>query len=180
MLKKLTIKTRLILVLVFLAAQLLLGALIGITNLGIANQSMHSLYNDRLVPLSQLDQMIRLLNTNQLNLSLALAAEPDAAATLMREVDTNAAAISALWSDYMASTLTAEEAKLAEQFASDRARLLETGIAPGGRGDPRRRPRARHGALQRSRQDRLRARPPRCRRPDRAAAGRRQGRFPGQ
>jgi len=130
MFKHLTIKTRLILVLVFLAVQLLVGALIGIGSLGVANGDMQSLYNDRLVPLAQLDKIIRLLNINQLDLSLALQSEPDAAAALMQDVDKNAASISAIWTAYMATELTDREKVLAAQFAADRARLLESGIAP--------------------------------------------------
>ena len=130
MFKDIKIKTRLVLVLVFLAIQLIVGAVIGIGNLAIGNSAMRSLYADRVVPLAQLDKVIRLLDTNQLNLTMALGAEPQDAQALLKNVDANIAEISRLWSMYMATSLTPEEEKLAASFTEDRRKLLDSGIRP--------------------------------------------------
>ena len=55
MIKKLTIKSRLILVIVLLGLELIVGAAVGLISLGHANEQLRSLYDDRLVCLGQLD-----------------------------------------------------------------------------------------------------------------------------
>jgi methyl-accepting chemotaxis protein-1 (serine sensor receptor) len=130
MFNNITIKTRLILVLAFLALQLIVGAAIGIGSLGLANSAMQSMYHDRVVPLSQLDKIIRLFDGNLLNISMALSADPATAEALMKDNDANAAAISGLWTQYMATTLTADEQVLAARFTEQRVRLREQGSKP--------------------------------------------------
>lgn len=66
MFKNLSIKSRLVFVIGFLSLQLLVGALIGIVSLGIANRTTQSMYDDRLMAMGQLDQVVRLMNVNQL------------------------------------------------------------------------------------------------------------------
>jgi methyl-accepting chemotaxis protein len=130
MLKNLSIRTRLILVLSFLSAQLIAGGMLGIGNLSIANSSMKSMYDDRLVPLGQLDQIVRLLNRNELSIAKAISDEPDEAAKLMNDVDENIRKASTIWDAYLATYLTPEEKKLAEQFAQNRKRFVSEGLLP--------------------------------------------------
>ena len=130
MINNLTIKTRLIAVLAFLCALLAVGAVLGIGNLGTSNDAMKSMYADRLVPLGQLDQIVRLLNRNELAIAKSMSIEPAEAAKSMTEVDENIKRISATWDAYMATYLTPEEKKLADQFAVDRKRFVAEGLLP--------------------------------------------------
>jgi len=130
MISRLSIKSRLVLVLSFLALQLIVGALIGIGNLSIANSSMKSIYDDRLVPLGQLDQIVRLLNRDELAIAKAVSDDPEEAARLMNEVDEHIKQTNRIWDAYMATQLTAEERKLAEQFARDRGQFIAEGLMP--------------------------------------------------
>ncbi|HJV75220.1 MAG TPA: Tar ligand binding domain-containing protein, partial [Noviherbaspirillum sp.] len=130
MLKNLSIKYRLIFVIGFLSVQLIVGALIGIISLGIANDKMRSLYDDRLVALGQLDQVVRLLNINVLDVAKAIDDEPAEAAKLMGEVESNIQQINKVWDMYMATSLTADEKRLAEQFAENRKKFVAEGLNP--------------------------------------------------
>ena len=130
MLRNLTIKARLIIVLSFLCVQLAVGAVIGIGNLWIANDSMRSMYDDRMVPLGQLDQIVRLLSWNELAIAKAVSDDPAEAAKLMNKVDENIQVVSKVWDAYMATYLTPEEKKLADKFAQDRKQFLTAGLLP--------------------------------------------------
>jgi methyl-accepting chemotaxis protein-1 (serine sensor receptor) len=130
MLNRLTIKTKLVLVLAFLSVQLVAGATLGVISLGQTNDAMSSMYEDRLVPLTQLDRIIRLLNINMLSISVALTAEPEEQARLMDTVEANIAAISQDWAAYMATKMDQEEQTLAAGFSGVRGRLLEEGFRP--------------------------------------------------
>jgi len=130
MLKNLTIKSRLIFVIGFLSLQLIIGGIIGIVNLGLANDAMKSLYDNRLVALGQLDQVVRLLNVNELAIAKAISDEPAEAARLMNEVDANITQVSKVWDEYMATYLTPEEKKLATQFAESRQKFIDDALKP--------------------------------------------------
>ena len=130
MLKNITIKTRLIFVLAFLSVQLIVGAGIGIGSLGRANEAMRSLYDDRLVALGQLDQIVRMLTLNQLLVAKGVSDEPDEARRLMDEVDANIKRVGQIWDAYMQTYLTPEERKIAEAFAGSRAKFVAEGLKP--------------------------------------------------
>ncbi|SHG71682.1 methyl-accepting chemotaxis protein [Massilia sp. CF038] len=125
---KLTIRSRLLFVIGFLSAQLLAGALIGIGSLHLANQSTNRIYDDRLVPMSELDTIVRLLDENQLIVAKGLSAPalPDA----LNQIDTNMNTIEARWTAFMATAHTEEESRLAEQFAQQRMAFQSAGLAP--------------------------------------------------
>jgi methyl-accepting chemotaxis protein len=127
--KNLSIKSRLIFVIGFLSLQLMVGGLVGIIGLGAANDSMKSLYEDRLIALGQLDQVVRLLNVNQLNVAKAITLEPARVGRLMDDIDTNIQQINTVWTAYMATTLTVEEKQLAEQLVEARKRFVVEGLS---------------------------------------------------
>ncbi len=130
MFKNLTIKSRLIFVIGFLAIQLIVGALIGITALSFANQSTKTIYDDRLVAMGQLDQVVRLLLLNQLTVSKAVTGDSSAMSQQMDDVEANLQTMSKAWANYMATDHTAEEKKLADQFAQARDKFVADGLKP--------------------------------------------------
>jgi methyl-accepting chemotaxis protein len=130
MLKNLTIKTRLVFVLSFLCLQLIVGAVLGIGNLARSNDAMKSMYEDRLVALGQLDQIVRLLNRNELAVAKAISDDPAEAAKVMDEVDEQIKSISKVWGEYMATYLTPDEKQMAERFAQRRSAYVTEALLP--------------------------------------------------
>ncbi|RZI43552.1 methyl-accepting chemotaxis protein [Herbaspirillum sp. HC18] len=130
MFKNLTIKARLIFVIAFLSLQLIIGAVIGIVGLGQANTEFKSLYDDRVVALGQLDQVVRLLNVNQISIAQAILGKADQIDQQVSRVEGNTQQINKIWGEYMATYLTPEEKKLAEQFNASRQKFVSDGIAP--------------------------------------------------
>jgi len=130
MLKNLTIKSRLIFVIAFLSFQLVVGALIGIISLGFANDAMKSLYADQLVSTGQLDQVVRLLASNQLIIAKAVTANPAESGKQMDQVDANILAINQAWGEYVVNVRNPEEKTIADQFVQDRKKMVVEGLLP--------------------------------------------------
>ncbi|OON63701.1 methyl-accepting chemotaxis protein [Massilia sp. KIM] len=131
MLKNLSIKSRLIFVIGFLALELIAGAIIGIYNLGIANTELKQMYDKRLMSLGQVGNVVQLITTNQLNVAKAVLVEDAALRTsLMAEVDANAAQITRFWDEYKAGQLSSEERALADAFTESRKAFLAQGLRP--------------------------------------------------
>ena len=66
MLNNLSIKSRLIFVIGFLSALLIVIGLIGLTSLSTTNASLKTVYEDRVVALGQLERISALINHNQI------------------------------------------------------------------------------------------------------------------
>jgi len=131
MFKHLSIKSRLIFVIAFLAAELVAGAVIGLYNLSAANKEMKSLHDDRVVPIGQLSRVMGLITTNQLIVARAVhVADSGQRGALLNELESNIAAVSGTWKAYEQSSLTAEEAALAAKFVEARKAFLAQGLQP--------------------------------------------------
>ena len=130
MLKSLSIKARLILVLSFLSLQLVIGAVIGIGALGFANDAMRSMYDDRLVALGHLDELMGIIDRNESTIAKAVSAPPGETARMMDAVETEIKRASAIWEQYAAKPMAPEERVLAEKFAASRKEYLAEGLLP--------------------------------------------------
>ncbi|CAN7492292.1 methyl-accepting chemotaxis protein [Massilia sp. LjRoot122] len=131
MFKHLTIKTRLVFVITFLAAELVAGAVIGIYNLGVANDELKSLHDDRVVPIGQLSRVMQLITTNQLLVGKAADAADNAQRdAFLSQVEANVAAVNTTWKAYEQTELTPEEAALVAKFVDARKSFLAQGLLP--------------------------------------------------
>ncbi|BDT58336.1 methyl-accepting chemotaxis protein [Massilia varians] len=131
MLKNLTIKTRLILVLVFLAAELIAGAAIGLYSLERANAELKDLHDNRVVALSQLSRVMQLVTLDQLLVAKAAPLEDSGKRKeMMAEVDANVAEMAANWKAYEATKLTSEEEILSAQFGKAYQAFMVQALQP--------------------------------------------------
>ncbi len=129
MMSNMTIKARLIgLVLTLIVLSVITG-LLGMYAANHSNQSMRSVYNDRLIPVAQLNDIARKNLRNQLAIANGVI-HPEEIPGLMREIETNREQINTLWEAYMATYLTEEEKILAAKFAEARQRFVEEGVKP--------------------------------------------------
>jgi methyl-accepting chemotaxis protein len=130
MLKNISIKSRLIFVMTLMCVELAVGAIVGMVNLATTNASVKTLYEDRVIALGQLDQVVRLINANQLTVASALTADPSKGSAMMDEVEARVKKISSVWDAYMATYLTPEEKVLATKFQESRAKFVAQGLRP--------------------------------------------------
>ena len=130
MLKNLTIKTRLIFVIFLLCLTSLAIGLIGLRNLGMTNDALKTVYNDRVVAMGQLGEVLSLIQQNQNTLATAASGQPDQLPAAIGEVEQRIQAITAKWGEYMATFLTPNEKVLAQKFADSRKTFVEEGLKP--------------------------------------------------
>ncbi|RJF99227.1 methyl-accepting chemotaxis protein [Noviherbaspirillum saxi] len=133
MLRNLSIKSRLIFVVAFLSLMCIAGAVIGLGSLYMANAGLRSNYEHRLVPLTALDRVVRLIDRNQLALAQAVHAEPAAVAMELDAIEKRMEEINKAWSGILAdtkNTVSPQEQALTEQFASSRKAYLAQGLFP--------------------------------------------------
>ncbi|MBT9612989.1 MAG: MCP four helix bundle domain-containing protein [Burkholderiales bacterium] len=129
--KKMNIKGRLTFIMGLLSALLLLVGGLGLFGMSATNEGLRTVYEDRTVPLSQLDQIVRLLDQNRTNLVESIInPSPSVIANRTETIAKNADEITKIWGAYMATYLTPEEKKLADQFEADRSRFVAEGIKP--------------------------------------------------
>ncbi len=128
---QLQVSTRLALNTALFALLLAIVGGIGLHGIQAGNDSLRTVYDDRVVPLGQLGQIQRLMEASQLAVEVAVQQKElsgrDAAAAL---ADSNRSAIDSNWAAYMATQLTTEEAALARQFETERAAYLKQGLGP--------------------------------------------------
>ena len=125
----LKVSARLAITLALAAVLLLAVGAMGAWGIRSANESLKTVYEDRVVPLGQLGQIQRLMAANQQAAESAVADRSrtgDAAST----VASNRSRIDELWRAYMATRLTPEEERLARQFAAHRAAFVQQGLLP--------------------------------------------------
>jgi methyl-accepting chemotaxis protein len=130
MLKNITIRTRLIFVIALLGIELVAGAAIGLLSLGHANREMHATYADGMVPMGQLDQVVRKLNLNQLAVAQALSADPTDRTRLLADIERNGAMIRDQWQAYARSSMDDAERAKAQRFEAARSAFVEQAMQP--------------------------------------------------
>ncbi|MEO7576798.1 MAG: Tar ligand binding domain-containing protein, partial [Massilia sp.] len=130
MLKNVSVKARMIFIIAFLCINAIGIALVGLNALGNANAAIQTLYDDRLVALGQLHDILSLNQQNQISLAKSVVAEPPQLRAEAARVGERIESINALWTAYMATYLTDEERLLARQFVEARGRFVEGSLRP--------------------------------------------------
>ncbi|HYD96939.1 MAG TPA: Tar ligand binding domain-containing protein, partial [Noviherbaspirillum sp.] len=130
MLKNLTIKARLIFVIAFLSLLLVGGGVVGIVSLNAANNSLQTIYDDRLIPIGQLNTIVRLIGDNRMAVAESMNGDPAVVNKKMDEVDKRIVEIGKIWEAFMATSLTEEEKALAAKAFEARRKFVEEGLKP--------------------------------------------------
>lgn len=131
MFKNITIKTRLVFVITFLAFQLVVGALIGLYSISDSNSRIKSIYDTRLMSIGYLDQIMRLLTVNQLMVAKAATdTDPDEALSVITNIEKNITVMGDLRQKYLSTNPGPEEMKLVDKFAENRQALIDNGLKP--------------------------------------------------
>jgi len=137
MLSKLSIKSRLIFVIGFLSLLLAGVGSMGLLSLSATNDSLARVYQNQLIPLGQLDHIIRLVNKNQLIVAQTIAGQlsafPEDASVMgkrMDEADKAIKEIDETWKAYLKTHLSPEAKKLAASFVASRTKYGSQGLRP--------------------------------------------------
>ena len=123
------ISTRLM---ILLASSLVLTFVVGGVGLYTVSQenaALKSVYEDRMVPVEQLNIIARMNLHNRIAIANTIIT-PEDADKYSVEIAQNRAEIKKQWDAYMATYLTEEEKVLARQFEESRNRFVEEGVKP--------------------------------------------------
>jgi methyl-accepting chemotaxis protein len=103
----------------------------GLYSLRKTNAGLRDVYKDRMVPMTQLASIQKLLLTNRIRITASLLTPtPEVILSNTTEVEQHIEEISKIWGIYMATTLSAEEANLAEEFTENRTQFVTLGLLP--------------------------------------------------
>ncbi|MFZ2387555.1 MAG: Tar ligand binding domain-containing protein [Polaromonas sp.] len=127
----LKISTRLMILIGILSILLIAIGSVGLFGISQSNDALRSVYQDRTVPMGQLAGIQENLLRNRLVIANSLANPTSEEITKnTAEVDANIANINKVWTAYMATTLTIEEAKIAKKFEEGRVKFVQEGLRP--------------------------------------------------
>ena len=127
----LKISTRLMMLIGVLSALLVAVGGIGLFGIGLSNNALKSVYENRAVPTAQLGEIRALQLDNRLALNIALVTPtPENIAERVAHVEANIPKVSKLWNAYASTLMTPEEQKLAKAFVEDRDRFVREGLTP--------------------------------------------------
>ncbi|MDP1657816.1 MAG: methyl-accepting chemotaxis protein [Methylotenera sp.] len=117
---------------------------LGLYGLSASKDSLHAVYEDRMVPLGDLGKISNLMLENRTLLRTALSEveidnsakkaslvmNPEIASKAADTIEHNIETISKLWKAYMATYLMPEEKILADKFATSRGKFVNIGLKP--------------------------------------------------
>jgi methyl-accepting chemotaxis protein-1 (serine sensor receptor) len=127
----LKISTRLVILISVLSVLLISIGMIGLYGISQTNAALKTVYEDRTVPMGQVAEIQRLLLINRLTIANTLIdPTPEVIAQNTVEIEANVIAIGKVWDDYLATTLTVDEASIAKQFSEDRTLFVQQGLRP--------------------------------------------------
>lgn len=130
MCKNLTIRARLVAVLTMLSFLLLAVGGTGLASLAKTHNALRTVYEERLLSLGHLDNMMRLMLRNQLAIYQAANSNPAALATAIDHIERDRDTTSKLWQDYSVVFITEEEKEMAERFDAARKHYMLDALAP--------------------------------------------------
>ncbi|MCP4129209.1 MAG: HAMP domain-containing protein [Gammaproteobacteria bacterium] len=135
----LTIKLRLVFLVVFSSALMIIIGILGLNGMNTQGDAMTEMYEKRLVASGELGEIIGLMRDNRTQLLLALQHDPTSPYAKMHNHETkqhtdrvaaNIKQITKIWSGYMARGLDEEEKVLADAFAKTRKMFVDDGLQP--------------------------------------------------
>ncbi len=130
MLKNITIKSLLLFVMGILSLLLIATGILGLSSLDTTNKALRTVYEDRTVPIGQLNTVITLSTINQLDLAASIYGDPALVIPKMDAIEKHSKEINQAFDVFMSTNLTPEAKALADKFAADRKIFLEKALQP--------------------------------------------------
>ena len=136
-----SIKTKLLIILLVACVSVTVAGVIGLAGMKSSNDSIEIMYKENLVNTAQISQVMALMRDNRIQLLLALQHDPanpeivkmhDHPLTFHTDqVVKNIEEISVIWKEFTSGgTLSAEEKKLADDYAEKRMHFVKEGLLP--------------------------------------------------
>ncbi|HEY0847449.1 MAG TPA: methyl-accepting chemotaxis protein, partial [Noviherbaspirillum sp.] len=127
---KITIKSRLIFVIAFLSVLLIAGGVIGLVSLHFANAALKTNYENRLVPMGQLDRAVRLIEQTRLAVAESMHAEPAFVHREMANVERFLKEIDTTWAAYLDGLPSKDERERGQALVAVYEKFNREGLQP--------------------------------------------------
>jgi methyl-accepting chemotaxis protein len=132
-----SLRSRLLTVIGFLSVATLMIAAFGLIGLSKSSDRLRGVYEDRLVPITQLSEISDRMRQNITLVILsgnegakAKGGQSQIVASNVAQVQTNIDRITVLWQAYMATSMTAEGIQLSQDYKSHRGDFVKSGLKP--------------------------------------------------
>jgi len=128
---RITIRMRLYFMIAMAIVFMVIVGVMGLRGMNQADEGLRTVYEDRLVPTGQISGIVERVMDNRIQL-VTLLRDPTPAnvQARTRTIEENSREIDAIWSEFMATYLTARESQLAEKFTADRKAWYSAGLDP--------------------------------------------------
>ena len=130
MLRNITIKSLLLFVMAILSLLLIAIGAMGLFSLDATNKALKTVYEDRTVPIGELNTVITLISINQIDLAASIYGDPGQVTAKMDAIEKRSAEIDKAFAAYMETSLTPEERIMADKFAANKAAFNTTALTP--------------------------------------------------
>jgi methyl-accepting chemotaxis protein-1 (serine sensor receptor) len=130
MMNRMTIKARLIVVMAVLALLLVASGVLGVGSLRATNVQMKSLYEDRLVALSQLEQISSALDSGRYGIASAIVGDSGEIDRGMDALEQTLRQSDGVLKTYLDTYLTPEEKVLVDRLVPQRQKFIAEGVKP--------------------------------------------------
>ena len=130
MLQNLTIKSRLTIVIGFLSLLLIGIGGVGLYSLNSINDSLKSLYQDRVLPTGRLNLVARSMDATRIAVAESMYSSMTTVANEIDQIEKNITEENKILDSYMASHLSTEERKRADIYTSKRKDYFSLGLKP--------------------------------------------------
>ena len=134
------IKTKILVILLVGCISVTIAGVLGLVGMKSANSAIEELYKKNLTNVTQINQIIGLMRDNRIQLLLSLQHNPEnpeivklhdhATEQHLNSVEKNIEEISAIWKEYTGGALSADEKRMADDFAEKRALFVKEGLLP--------------------------------------------------
>ena len=135
-----SIKTKILVILLVGCISVTVAGVLGLVGMKMADDDIEKLYKENITNVTQVSQIMGLMRDNRIQLLLALQHNPDnpaivklhdhAIAQHLDSVEKNIAEISAIWKEYTSGVLSADEKRMADEYAEKRGRFVKEGLLP--------------------------------------------------
>ncbi len=135
-----SIKSKIMVIMLVGCLSVIIAGVLGLSGMKHADDEIEVLYKENLVQLTQISKIMGLMRDNRVQLLLALQHNPaspeivklhdHATEQHLDTVTKNIEEITALWKEYTSGNLTADEKKVADEFAEKRGRFVKEGVLP--------------------------------------------------
>ena len=136
----LSIKTKILIILLVGCVSVTIAGVLGLVGMKSANKTIEGLYKENLTNVTQISQIMGLMRDNRIQLLLALQHNPEnpnivklhdhATGQHLDSVVKNIEEITSIWKEYSSSALSADEKRMADDFAEKRGRFVKEGLLP--------------------------------------------------